>query len=99
MRKDEPLTWADARALQVVGADEEIDGNGYLPGFEYLQRYYVVQRQGEDVGVPVLECTDEELYAKAALYRSQSRKLVAHADEIERYIQWRASQHERAANE
>ena len=79
--------------------DEEGDGAPYLPGFEYLQRYYVVQRQGEDVGVPVLECTDEELYAKAALYRSQSRKLVAHADEIERYIQWRAQEHARASNE
>lgn len=64
----------------------------YLPGFEpvHLQRYYVVHRDGEDIGVPVLHCTDDELSAKAALYRGQSSKLIAHADEIERFVEWRA---------
>jgi hypothetical protein len=79
-----------------VAVVEDAEGavEQWLPGFEvqFLQPYYVVTRDGEDVGWPVMDCTDDELIAKAALYRSQSRKLVAHADEIERFVGWRAAQ-------
>jgi len=61
----------------------------FLPGFEYLQHYYVTKRNGVDIGVPIEECTDEELLAKAALYRAQASRLIAHANEIERYVDLR----------
>jgi hypothetical protein len=61
----------------------------FLPGFEYLQHYYVIKRDGVDVGVPIEECTDDELLAKAALYRAQATRLIAHANEIDRYVDLR----------
>lgn len=60
-----------------------------LPGFEFLQRHYVINRDGVDVGVPIEESTDAELLAKAALYRAQSTRLLAHADELDRYVELR----------
>jgi hypothetical protein len=79
--------------LETIPTDENEPKPQRFPGFEriYLQDHYVVMRDGVDEGIPVLQCTDDELYAKAALYRSQSRKLIAHADEIERFIAWRSA--------
>jgi hypothetical protein len=69
-----------------------------LPGFarEHLQDYYVVVRDDEDIAVCVLELTDGELFAKAALYRSHSRKALAHAEELERFADWRRATFEKA---
>lgn len=61
----------------------------HLPGFEYLQNYYVITRDGMDVGVHIDQCTDDEMLAKAALYRAQSARLIAHANEIERFVDLR----------
>ncbi len=47
--------------------------------------YYVVERDGEEVGYPVHDCTDEELEAKRLQYRTMGFACFAHADEIERY--------------
>jgi hypothetical protein len=62
-----------------------------LPGFErvHLQDYYVVTRDEGDVAVCVLDLTDDEIIARAALFRSQSGKLLAHANELVRFIEWR----------
>jgi hypothetical protein len=57
----------------------------HLPGYERLQLYYVVTRDGDDVGVPVEELTDQELEAKAATYRSMGAACYRHADEIDRF--------------
>jgi hypothetical protein len=64
-----------------------------LPDFEHecLQAYYVMRRDGVDVGVPLMECTDEELRAKAALYLANSAKLEKHASELIRFIDYRAA--------
>jgi hypothetical protein len=63
-----------------------------LPGFEYLNKYYVHQRDGVDVGVRIEDSTDDELLAKADLYETQSQRLVAHANELRRYVDWRRGQ-------
>lgn len=62
-----------------------------IPGFarEHLQDYYVVTRENEDIAVCVLDLTDDEINAKAALYRSHARKAIAHAEELERFADFR----------
>ena len=68
-------------------------GQVTLPGFdrEYMQDYYLVKRDGESVGMPVTELTDEEIEAKAQLYRKMGAACYAHADELERFQHWRRS--------
>jgi len=62
-----------------------------LPGFEreHLQDYYVVTRDEGDIAVCVLDLTDDEILDRASLFRSQSSTLIAHADELERFMDWR----------
>lgn len=60
-------------------------GQGFLPGFRHLQSHYIVSRDGEDVGVPVYDLSDEEIEAKAAKYRGMGAACYAHADELDRF--------------
>lgn len=64
-----------------------------LPGFErnHLHDYYLVTRDGDDVGLPVTALTDRELSDKARRYRSMGAACYEHADEIDRFRQWRES--------
>lgn len=61
-----------------------------LPGYEHLQSYYVVRRNGEDIGVPVTQLTDEELEGKADLYRTMAQSCYGHADELDRFRRLRS---------
>lgn len=78
--------------------DDDTSNTGQLdlPGFErvHLQDYYVCTRNGRDVAVSVLRMTDDELQAQVAQKRRRSAKEAAHADEIERFIDWRSAQRE-----
>jgi hypothetical protein len=67
-----------------------------LPGFDrnHLQDYYVVERDGEEVAVCILDMTDKELEAKARHHETISLANTAHAREIRSFIVWRR---ERAA--
>lgn len=62
-----------------------------LPGFErdHLQDYYIVNRDGEEVGVCILDMTDAEIDQKAAFIRAMAATCYAHADELERFKGWR----------
>jgi hypothetical protein len=62
-----------------------------LPGFDrnHLQDFYVVERDGEEVAVCVLDLTDQELEAKARHHEAVSSANAAHAQEIRRFILWR----------
>lgn len=64
-----------------------------LPGFErtHLQDYYVVEREGLEQGICVLNLTDDEIDAKVAIYRRQAETNLAHADELVRFKAWRAA--------
>jgi hypothetical protein len=79
------------RVVDARGPDDPTPPQLELPGFErdQLQDYYVVTRDGEDIAVPVLDLTDEEILARAELFRSQSSKLLAHANELVRFMNWR----------
>lgn len=61
-----------------------------MPGFEHLQAYYVVERGGEELGIPVDLLSDDELLAKAAHYRKMGAACFAHADDIDRFRRDRA---------
>lgn len=56
-----------------------------LPGFEHLQRHYIVPRGGEKVVVAIELLTDEEIDAKVEFLRKRSASDVAHADEFVRF--------------
>lgn len=56
-----------------------------LEGFEHLQQYYVVKRDGEQVAVRVDHLTDAEIETKAREYEAMGRSLLSHADELIRY--------------
>lgn len=71
--------------------DETEDREPVFPGFERLQRYYVVKRNGEEIGVAIEDLTDAELESKAAEYRSQADGCNRHANELDRYRRLRKS--------
>lgn len=63
--------------------------NPFLPGYEYLQHSYVVERDGEFVMVPTGELAYEELLAKADLFDRNAQTLNEHANELRRYAELR----------
>lgn len=64
-----------------------------MDGFErdHLQDYYMVDRDGDEIGVPVMALTDAELDRKAGHYRAMGATCYAHADELQRFKTWRAA--------
>lgn len=56
-----------------------------LFGWQHLHAYYVVNRDGEDIGVPINDLTDEEMEAKAESYRKMAATCYAHAEELDRF--------------
>lgn len=63
-----------------------------LPGYRHLQNYYVVERDGDRIGVRVDHLSDDELMAKAALYRANGRANFAHANELVSYKESREAE-------
>jgi hypothetical protein len=63
----------------------------FLPGFEHVQRHYVLKRGGEDVAVPVELMTDIEIDARVQLLKRRGRACLAHADELDRFKLLRAA--------
>jgi hypothetical protein len=91
-----------------VDEDDEATNTVRLPqprlpydGFEreHLQNHYNVPRDGEIVGVPTRDLTNDEILAKADFHRRLSSKSAAHADELERYARWRRAQQSRDSTE
>lgn len=54
-------------------------------GYEYIQRHYVITRDGEDIAVPIDDLTDAEIEARVEMLRKRGLACLAHADELERY--------------
>lgn len=61
-------------------------GQLVLEGFERLQKYYMVTRDDERVGVHIYDMTKEELIQKKSELRSMRKGLEVHEDEIDRFI-------------
>lgn len=66
------------------GKEAEVDGQHVLPGCEFVQRRYVVDRNGDDVAVLIEDMTEEEAEAKAQELEKRGRSCIAHADELRR---------------
>jgi hypothetical protein len=65
--------------------DEQKRLQSVLPGFEHIQRRYIVKRNGEDVAVHPADMTKVERVARIQLLRRRGRTCFAHADELERF--------------
>ena len=70
--------------------NETIESQYMLPGYKHLQNYYVVERNGSHVGVPIYHMTGSELGARATMYRSMGQACIQHATELERFRRLRA---------
>lgn len=56
-----------------------------LPGFEFLQRRYIVKRGHDEIAVAVEHMTSAERQAKAQMLRRRGKACYAHADEMDRF--------------
>lgn len=63
-----------------------------LPGFERLQKAYLVDRGNEQTIVPVQDLTDAEIEAKEIELEIMGRGCYQHRDELKRYRMQRNSQ-------
>jgi hypothetical protein len=68
-----------------------------LPGFDYMTKAYPVEREGEHMIVPVDQCTDVELLARAMEFDQMAAGLKLHAREIREYVRARAEERGGAA--
>lgn len=74
---------------RVDGKPSRAQGEPWLPGFVHLQPYYMVERDGDEIGVRTPELTDEEIEAKAQFFDKLSVACAEHADELRRYKLYR----------
>lgn len=61
-----------------------------MPGFDYLQQRYFIERDKEPCIVRIEEMSDLEIEAKAKEREAMGRSCFAHADELRRYRELRA---------
>lgn len=63
-----------------------------LPGFDHLQKAYFLTREGENIIVPVDQCSDIELLNRAREYDEMAKGCRAHARELREYVTARSGQ-------
>lgn len=73
-----------------VNESESSDGQMLLPGFKHLQKRYNIQRDSESVLVRIQDMTDAEIGRKESELRMMAIGLMAHADELHRFLDERA---------
>lgn len=56
-----------------------------MEGFDFMQKAYTVDREGETVLVPVDMLTDDEIEARAYELEAMARGCIAHAKELRAY--------------
>lgn len=56
-----------------------------LPGYEYVQTHYVVERDGDEIAVPAHELSDDEIDARISTFKAYGAAYLAHADELKRF--------------
>jgi hypothetical protein len=79
------------KCIAKYGANEAavVDEQTLLPGFERLQRAYPVERDGHHITIPIHQCTNEELMARATEYDEMAKGCRIHAKEIRAYVRKR----------
>lgn len=76
------------RCINTRAGDDEQEADARqprLPGYDHVHLYYLVRRNGDDVGVSVHEMTDAEIDAKAHRYSEMAHANGAHANELLRF--------------
>lgn len=66
--------------------EEATDRQLVLDGFQHLQVAYTFERQGQTILVPVDQCSEIELIARATEYEDMAAGCRAHAREIREYV-------------
>lgn len=66
-------------------APDDDEGQRRLPGFEYVQTHYIVDRDDTEIAVPTTDLSDDEISRIAARLRATGSALFAHADDLERF--------------
>jgi hypothetical protein len=83
------------QALREYKTEAEKDGEGprepTLPGFKHLRRAYLIQRGGEQHVVPIGQMGLGELDEKIIELEAMSKGCLAHANELRRYRNDRAT--------
>lgn len=62
-----------------------------FPGFKHLTRAYPVNRDGDNLLVPVELCSDAELLARAVQLDEMAKGCRQHAAEIRKYVRARSN--------
>lgn len=75
---------------EVKAGEKDGDEGPPIPGFERLQKHYVIQRDGDSCIVPIFAMTDDELEAKAKEHEGMATGHVEHAKELRRFREERA---------
>lgn len=69
----------------------EDEGQRRLPGFEYVQTHYIVDRGGDEIAIPTPDLSDDEIARITARLRATGAALFAHADDLDRFQRSRTS--------
>jgi hypothetical protein len=77
-------------AIGKYKADDQTEQQLLFPGFKHLCRAYPIERDGDQVLVPVEQCTDAELSARADELEKMAKGCRDHAREIREFIMARA---------
>lgn len=81
-------------ATRVIGkydAKDKTEADLVLPGFKHLCKAYPMNREGKSVLVPVNQCSDFELIARASQLEDMASGCVSHAGELREYVLARGS--------
>lgn len=62
-----------------------------LPGYIRIHKAYLIERDKEQVIVPIADCTAPEIKVKIESFRTMARGCSEHADELERYLEQRTA--------
>ena len=79
------------RAIGKYDAEDTTQEQLVLPGFKHLCRAYPIERDGENVLVPVTQCTDDELLDRADQLEEMAKGCRAHARELREFVLGRAA--------
>ena len=75
--------------INKLDGETKKDREPAFPGFDHVQDYYPVERDGDEVHIPALDLSDEELDTKADLYDVMGATCLEHARELRRFKTWR----------
>lgn len=72
---------------KLVVSEDNFNSQLTIEGTKYVQKYYSINRDGEQLGIPVDQLTKEEVKDKAAHLRKMGRACLLHATELEEYTE------------